>query len=186
VVALAALGVAGCGGPAPNQEPAGTGPQSSASTGSAQVPSRPPGNPTPTVGQVPAALQFTASTVDGKPFDGACLAGRPVVFWFWAAWCPRCRSAGPGIGAVGREYAGRVEIVGVAGLGSGTAQMRSFIQAAQVDGLIHLADDRGAVWQHFAVTAQEYYVIVDASGQVTHRGALSSEQLRSRVAQLAG
>ena len=36
----------------------------------------------------PAVLDFTSETVAGEPFDGADLAGKPTVFWFWAPWCP--------------------------------------------------------------------------------------------------
>jgi hypothetical protein len=37
-----------------------------------------PGEPTPTI------LEFTAPLVGGGQFDGASLAGTPVLFWFWA------------------------------------------------------------------------------------------------------
>jgi len=33
---------------------------------------------------VPAALQFTAPLVGGGEFDGATVADKPTVFWFWA------------------------------------------------------------------------------------------------------
>jgi hypothetical protein len=33
---------------------------------------------------VPGALQFTAPLVGGGTFDGAAVAGKPTVFWFWA------------------------------------------------------------------------------------------------------
>ena len=33
---------------------------------------------------VQAALQFTAPLVGGGEFDGAELAAKPTVFWFWA------------------------------------------------------------------------------------------------------
>jgi hypothetical protein len=33
---------------------------------------------------VPASLQFSAPLVGGGTFDGASVAGAPVVFWFWA------------------------------------------------------------------------------------------------------
>ena len=33
---------------------------------------------------VPASLQFAAPLVGGGTFDGASVAGAPVVFWFWA------------------------------------------------------------------------------------------------------
>ena len=38
----------------------------------------------PPVVDVPAALDFRAQLVGGGEFDGSELAGRPVVFWFWA------------------------------------------------------------------------------------------------------
>lgn len=33
---------------------------------------------------VPAALQFSAPLVGGGEFDGAAVADKPTVFWFWA------------------------------------------------------------------------------------------------------
>ena len=33
---------------------------------------------------VPEALQFTAPLVGGGTFDGAAVADKPTVFWFWA------------------------------------------------------------------------------------------------------
>ena len=48
---------------------------------------------------VPDQLQFTSTTLDGTPFDGADLAGRPAVFWFWAPWCPNCRAEAPQVAA---------------------------------------------------------------------------------------
>jgi hypothetical protein len=32
---------------------------------------------------------FAGTTVEGKPFSGASLAGKPTVLWFWAPWCFR-------------------------------------------------------------------------------------------------
>jgi thiol-disulfide isomerase/thioredoxin len=183
-VAIAAAGATACGGADPGAAP-GSGGEATPTAAASTPPS--PRTPAATdASAVPETLRFTATTVAGKPFDAATLAGRPVVFWFWAAWCPRCRGAGPDVGAVGREFAGRVNVVGVAGLGSGAAQMRAFVTDAGVDGLVHLADDEGAVWRHFGVTEQEYYVMLDASGTVAHEGPLDSGRLRARVDELAG
>ena len=33
---------------------------------------------------VPEILAFTAPLVGGGTFDGAAVAGKPTVFWFWA------------------------------------------------------------------------------------------------------
>jgi thiol-disulfide isomerase/thioredoxin len=59
---------------------------------------------------VAKTLSFTATTVDGRRFDAATLAGKPVVWWFWAAWCPRCQAAAGDVAEVARDYTGRVHV----------------------------------------------------------------------------
>ncbi|HEU4422447.1 MAG TPA: redoxin domain-containing protein, partial [Pilimelia sp.] len=110
----------------------------------------------------------------------------PVVFWFWAAWCPRCRAAADDVARVHRDFAGRVTVVGVAGLNSGDEAMREFVADRRIGGFVNLADDEGLVWRRFAVTTQEYYVLVDAAGMIVHRGSLTAQALRERVGALAG
>lgn len=144
------------------------------------------GTPPASTAPVAEALRFTSTTVDGKRFDAAALAGKPAVLWFWAAWCPRCRAAAPEVAAVQAEYAPKVNVVGVAGLGSGKGNMAAFIDDTGISGFPHLADDAGAVWQRFGVTTQEYFVLLDAAGKVVHEGPLTRDDLRSRVAALAG
>jgi peroxiredoxin len=136
-------------------------------------------------GTVTDSLRFTAVTIDGKPFDGAALAGRPVVLWFWAAWCPRCRAKAADVAAVARDYAGKVHVVGVAGLGSGDAAMDRFAADTAITGFPNLADDKGEVWRKFGVTTQEYFVLIDKSGAVVYKGPLSGEDLRQRTNALA-
>lgn len=60
-------------------------------------------------------LAFTATTVEGEPFDAADLAGRPVVFWFWAPWCSTCVAEAPHVLDIADEY-DDVQVVGVASL----------------------------------------------------------------------
>jgi hypothetical protein len=42
------------------------------------------------------------------------------------------------------------------------------------------------VWQHFGVTAQATYVLLDAAGQVVYTGYLDDEELNARLARLVG
>ncbi|MFI7429496.1 redoxin domain-containing protein [Micromonospora sp. NPDC049836] len=138
------------------------------------------GNATP----VPGTLDFTARTVDGGSFAGRSLAGRPAVLWFWAAWCSRCRGVADDVAAVRRDHADRVNLVGVAGLGSGADAMRRFVRDTGITAFPNLADDEGTLWRRFGVTSQEWYVLLDSTGKVVHSGALSQAELRRRVAEL--
>lgn len=152
-------------------------------------PASPPSSATaaPTAGTpVADALMFSSPTVDGGTFDGASLAGRPGVLWFWAAWCPRCRAAAPNVAAIQAQYADKVNVVGVAGLRSGRGSMSSFVSETGIGAFPSLADDQGVVWRKFGVTAQEFFVLIDASGNIVHKGPLSSDSLRDRVAALVG
>jgi thiol-disulfide isomerase/thioredoxin len=127
-------------------------------------------------------LAFSGETLDGTSFDGAQLAGKPAVLWFWAPWCPTCRAQAAGVSRLDEQYAGRVNVVGVGGLGD-VADIREY--AGQVDGPTQLIDPDGAVWRHFGVTAQSTYVVLDAEGAVVAEGYLDDHALAEQVAELA-
>ncbi|QSB14366.1 redoxin domain-containing protein [Natronosporangium hydrolyticum] len=180
-VAVVGLATAGCGDTdgADPAEPPTTAPAAVAET-------NPPAADDADELPVPETLAFTAATIDGGEFDGAQVAGSPVAFWFWAAWCSRCAAAAGDIREIQAAYAGQVEVVGVAGLGSGADGMRTFVAQHQLDDFPHLADDTGEVWQRFEVTTQEYFVILDAAGELVFEGTLTADALRDRLDGLVG
>jgi peroxiredoxin len=182
VVLGAGLTMAGCA--EDGSDPSSGGPPGS---GSPPATSGAAAGATPSSGAaVPAALQFSAPKVGGGRFDGATLAGKPAVLWFWAAWCPRCKAKADDVAALADEFTGRVQMVGVAGLGSGDGAMRQFVEEEGIGGFPNLADDEGSVWRRFEVTEQEYFVVIDASGTVVHKGPLGTDGLRDRMTALAG
>jgi thiol-disulfide isomerase/thioredoxin len=131
-----------------------------------------------------ADLNFTVATLTGGTFDGRSLAGKPALLWFWAPWCPTCVMQAPQVGRAARDHHGKITVVGVAGLDT-TAAMREFVALPQVDHVVHLLDEQGVVWKRFGVTAQSTYVLLDASGQVVHRGSLDGDELNRRLSALA-
>jgi peroxiredoxin len=130
---------------------------------------------------VPDSLRFTATTMDGKAFEASTLAGKPAVFWFWAAWCPECKSDAPAVRDLQAAAADKVNVVGVGGLKSGSDAMKKFVADYRLTSFPQLADDQGAVWKRFEVPTQHYFVILDASGKVVQRGPLTIEQLRQAI-----
>jgi len=176
VACLLVTGAACAGGGQPSGIATGT------SAGAPAVSTLPPASGQSTA--VPATLAFSAPVVGGGQFDGASLASKPAVLWFWAAWCPRCRAKAGDVKAVQAEYAGKVTFVGVAGLGSGDDAMAQFVAQHNLGGVTHLADDQGMVWRHFGVIEQEFFVVLDKAGTVVHKGPLSTSDLRQRLAAL--
>jgi thiol-disulfide isomerase/thioredoxin len=130
-------------------------------------------------------LAFTATTMDGARFDAATLAGKPTLLWFWAPWCPTCGAEAPQVTRLAARYAGKVNVVGVAGLDKLSA-MREFVARTRVSGFVNLADEAGAVWRRFGVTAQATYVLLDAAGKVVYAGYLDDDELTARLDRLAG
>ncbi|MEP7738974.1 redoxin domain-containing protein [Nocardioides sp. 31GB23] len=104
-----------------------------------------PGNP---------LYDVSSSTIDGADWDGADLAGKPAVLWFWAPWCPTCRAQVSGVGEL----------------------------AASVDPAVtNLSDADGSVWRHYGVTAQSTYLVLDADGEVRAEGYLDEAELAGIV-----
>ncbi len=183
VVTVAVLaGTAACGG-ASATPGAASSPPVAAGTGAASPPAASP-SPAQPPATVPAALKFTAKTLDGAAFDAAALAGRPVVLWFWAPWCATCASQAWTVAEIAPKYRDTVPVIGVAGLGQQKA-MRDFVTEFELAGVPQLDDRAGAVWRRFEVVEQSTFVILDRDGKVVHRGFLDGESLTTRLAALA-
>jgi peroxiredoxin len=165
-LALSAVAViAGCAGPA-----------AGADAGSAA-----PANVMTAAG--PANLAFEATTLDGAPFDGSSLRGRPTVLWFWAAWCSVCAGEAPSVAKVAAANPG-VRFIGVSALDELPA-MKQFVADRGVGGFTQLADKDAAVWRRFGVTSQPAQAFITASGAVRLvPGVMSQRVLAQQVAAL--
>lgn len=137
------------------------------------------------VGPVDAQLQFTAGTLDGKPFSGASLKGRPAVLWFWAPWCPTCQREAAQVARAAAENP-NVTFVGV-GAQDQLPALQAFATKYGVDKFTELADTDASVWARFGVTRQPAYAFVTPDGDVdVVKGGLSESELTARVRALTG
>ncbi len=159
VAVLAAVGLTACT-PTPTSVGAGGAPSASASTVAGPQ------------------LDFQATTLDGAAFEAATLKGRPVALWFWAPWCAICRLKAPTITAVAKEYAGKVEIIGVAGRGT-VEEMKGFVADTGTGELTHITDTSGAIWQQYGIVTQPAFAFISQDGSTeTFVGAIGTEELR--------
>jgi len=143
-----------------------------------------PAAPPPKAPPVAQTINFTAKTVNGKTFQGASLAGKPTVLWFWTPWCPTCHGQVPDVQAAARRFAGKANIIGVGGLDS-AEPIRKFVTEENTGSFPNVCDDKGAVWKRFGVTQQGTYVLLDAAGKVRYKGYLDGGSLQSRIAKLS-
>ncbi len=130
-------------------------------------------------------LQFDATTVDGTPFSGASLQGKPAVLWFWRPSCPFCNAEAPSVSQVAAANP-RVAFVGVAGR-SDVASMRDFVTKYHLN-FTNLNDADGSIWARFGVPWQPAYVFERSDGTSTFvnnpTSAMSQQELSDRVAAL--
>lgn len=128
----------------------------------------------------PSQLQFTAKTLDGKPFSGASLKGRPAVLWFWAPWCPTCQREAPLVAEAAAANP-TVTFVGV-GAQDSLPALQEFATKYGADKFTELADTDAAVWQKFGVTRQPAYAFVSPDGRIdVVKGSLTEKELTARV-----
>ncbi|MFE0156061.1 TlpA family protein disulfide reductase [Nonomuraea sp. NPDC059007] len=145
--------------------------------------STPSGTASSAARSIPAALRFTAKTLDGQAFSGETLAGKPVVFWFWAPWCPKCRAEAPHVKAAAAAYRD-VAFVGVASLDT-EAAMKEFVQRTGTGGIPHLSDEKGAVWATFGIASQSTFLFMKADGSTSKAtGPLGVEEVNAQVEKL--
>lgn len=133
---------------------------------------------------VPEILKFRATTASGDRLDGASLAGRPTLFWFWAPWCPQCRGQIPQVQQIAKTYDGEVNVVGIGSLDDAAA-IREF--AGDVDQVTHLVDENGSLWRRFKVVEQSSFVLVDTKGkEILRSGYGDSPDLAADIDALVG
>ncbi len=179
--ALLGLLLAGCASGGADDGDAAREPSTSGATASVDPPAPDAGD---TDSPVPATLDFTATTVSGETFEGASLAGRPTLLWFWAPWCPTCRGQVPQVEGLAAEHAGELNVIGVGSLDSAEA-IQGF--ARDVDQVVHLEDVEGELWKRFGVTEQSSFVLLGADGTVAFEaGYGGTEDLDARVDDVLG
>lgn len=84
-----------------------------------------------------------------------------------------------------RLYQGKVQIVGMAGLGD-AVDMRAFVSRHGLQHIAHAVDADGHVWSALGVPGQPAWLFVDREGRVTsYLGVLHDERLRERLDRLA-
>ncbi|MEN8654827.1 redoxin domain-containing protein [Streptomyces sp. 21So2-11] len=182
LLAATTLTLVGCG----SDSGAGSGNPPAIDSASKSSAPAAPQSPASSSTTVPEALRFTGTTVDGKPFDGATLAGKPTVLWFWAPWCPKCKAQGPETAKVADQFKGEANVVGVAGLDK-QAAMKDFVASAKVGGFPNLSDEAGDIWKKFEITQQSVYVILDKDGKTVFTGNLpAGKGLADKVSKLVG
>ena len=113
----------------------------------------------------PLAPDFSVKTTDGRPMSRHSLAGKVVLFDFWASWCAPCRESIPKIADLVAKFAGKPFVVISVNLDNEQDKWLSMVRRYQMtwpqcgDGGFD-----GALSKLFAVRAIPATFTIDADG----------------------
>ena len=116
--------------------------------------------------------------LDGKSVDLSQYVGKkPVLFEFWATWCPVCAALAPSLDRAARKYAGKVDVVVVAvGVNENERTIKRHIAKHAPPGRV-LFDKQGDASRAFDAQTTSYVVILDRKGRVVYTGTGSDQNV---------
>lgn len=121
--------------------------------------------------------------LDGQPVDLAEYIGtKPVLFEFWATWCPLCQALEPRLEAAQEKYGDAVEVVLIAvAVNQSPRSIRRHLEGHPLPGRM-LWDADGRATRAFQAPTTSYIVVLDAEGRVAYTGVGEDQDLDAAVA----
>ncbi len=65
--------------------------------------------------------EFTGKLMDGSTFTIAQFAGKPVLFHFWATWCPVCELGNTNVQSISQDY----PVISIASWSEGETEVKA-------------------------------------------------------------
>lgn len=122
--------------------------------------------------------RFSGVLMDGTAFTVSEFAGRPVLFHFWATWCPICDLQKGSIQSIDEDY----PVISIASWSEGKAEVAAYMQQNQLTFPVML-DNNGELAQDFGLQGVPASFILDPQGNITfvESGYTSEIGLRLRL-----
>jgi len=105
--------------------------------------------------------EFGGELMDGSIFTIAQFAGKPVLFHFWATWCPICNLQKGSVQSISEDY----PVISIASWSEGDAEVKSYMLENQLTFPVVL-DNSGELAQKFGLKGVPASFILDPSGEI--------------------
>jgi len=114
-------------------------------------------------------LDFTISDLDGKQVSLSDFAGKPVILFFWAVWCPFCTEELPHLQ---KQYpnikAKGIEVLAI-DINDSPERLKKFLSRRAIT-LPVLMDEKSHVATAYKVIGIPTYVLINANGEIQFHG----------------
>ncbi len=117
-------------------------------------------------------------TLDGQTVNlDQYLNEGPVIFEFWATWCPNCKALEPRINAAMDKYAGRVKVVAIAvSVNQSVERIKAYRDKYRMTHDI-VYDRKGWAADAYEAAATSYIVAVNADRKVVYTGVGAGQDI---------
>lgn len=106
--------------------------------------------------------EFTGELIDGSTFTISEFSGKPVLFHFWATWCPICELENDTIQSISQDY----QVISIASWSEGEAEVKAYMRDNQLTFPVIL-DSSGELAQSFGVKGVPTSFILAPDGEIT-------------------
>jgi len=106
--------------------------------------------------------EFSGELMNGTAFTIAEFSGKPVLFHFWATWCPICDLEKNSIESISQDY----PVVSIASWSEGKTEVKAYMLENQLTFPVML-DDSGALAQSFGLKGVPASFILSPDGEIT-------------------
>lgn len=125
---------------------------------------------------------FSATTIEGRPFRSADLRGKVLLVNFWATWCPPCVTEVPDLVRLQAKYDGQLVILGISEDHGQVDIVKTFAAAKTVNyPLVMNTQALGALFPGLIGLPTTY--VIDQQGRIVqkHVGQLNMAKTEAEV-----
>ena len=122
--------------------------------------------------------QLDGELMDGTEFTISEFSGNPVLFYFWATWCPICNMVNGSVQSISEDY----PVISVASWSEGEVKVKAYMHENQLTFPV-LLDNTGELAQTFGLKGVPISFILDPNGEIKfiETGYSSEVGLRLRL-----
>jgi len=105
--------------------------------------------------------EFSGELINGRTFTIAEFSGKPVLFHFWAIWCPICDLEKDSIESIANDY----PVISIASWSEGKTEVEAYMQENRLTFPVML-DNNGKLAQTFGLKGVPASFILSPDGEI--------------------